>query len=134
MHVGTYLKKLKILCLQSQHILPLLILVVNNKGQYKVNSEIHNINTRQNSNLHLPSSNSATYQTGIYCCGKEIFNNQPSPTKNLSNNTTQFKSDLQSYLCTNSFHSLCEYFKVNIEWKCLVYYPKCSFWTKLLLF
>ena len=37
--------------LQSQYILTLLLFVVNNKDQYKVNSEIHSINTRQNSNL-----------------------------------------------------------------------------------
>ena len=47
------LKTLKISTLQSQYVLSLLLLVVNNKDKYKANSEIHSINTRQNSNLNL---------------------------------------------------------------------------------
>jgi hypothetical protein len=39
--------------------------VVNNKGKYEVNLEIHSLNTRQNSSLHPPSSNLATHQKGI---------------------------------------------------------------------
>jgi len=44
-------KKLNILPLQSKYMLSLL-LVVNNKDNYEENSEIHSINTRQNSNLN----------------------------------------------------------------------------------
>ena len=40
-------KKLKI------STLSLLLIVVNNKDKYKANSEIHSINTRQNSNFNL---------------------------------------------------------------------------------
>jgi hypothetical protein len=45
-------KKLKILPLQLQYMVSLLLLVVSNKDKYKANSEIHRINTRQNSNLN----------------------------------------------------------------------------------
>jgi len=38
-------KKLKILPIQSQYMLSLLLLVVNNKDKYKANSEIRSINT-----------------------------------------------------------------------------------------
>jgi IS1 family transposase len=44
-------KLLKLLPLQSQYILSLVIFMVNIKNQFKVNSEIHSINTRNNSNL-----------------------------------------------------------------------------------
>jgi len=41
----------------SQYILSLLIVGVNNREQFLKNSEIHNINTRHSSNLHLHSAN-----------------------------------------------------------------------------
>ena len=65
-------KKLKILPLVSQYILSLLIFVVNN--QFLINSEIHNINTRHSSNLHLSSANLDIYQEGVYCSGSKVFN------------------------------------------------------------
>lgn len=46
-----FFKILNLLSLQSQYIHVLLFLV-NIEDNYKVNSEIHRINTRQNSNLH----------------------------------------------------------------------------------
>jgi len=46
------LKELNILPLVSQYILSLLTFVSNNREQYFTDSEIHNINTRHNSNLH----------------------------------------------------------------------------------
>jgi hypothetical protein len=49
-------KMLNILPLQSQYILSLVLFVVNNKNQFKVNSEIHSINTRNNSNVFQPLS------------------------------------------------------------------------------
>jgi hypothetical protein len=50
-------KHLRILPLQSQYILSLLLFVVDNKNLFHVNSEINSINTRQNSNLHQPQAN-----------------------------------------------------------------------------
>jgi hypothetical protein len=67
-----HFKKLKILPLQSQYILSLLLFVVGNRSYFKENSDIHNINTRTKSNLHQPLANSSTYQkehitTGLRC-------------------------------------------------------------------
>ena len=42
-------KKLGILPLMSQYIFSLLLFNVNNKGLFQINSEIHSINTRNNS-------------------------------------------------------------------------------------
>jgi hypothetical protein len=83
-----HFKKLKILPLQSQYIL-LLFVVVN--GDYlKVNSEIHNINTRNKLNLHLSISNLSVHQKGTYCSGIKVFNSLPSQIKDLSHNRNQF--------------------------------------------
>ena len=61
----------------SPTTLSLLIFVVNNKNHFYVNSEIHSINTRQNSNLHQPQANLTLYHKGAYYSGIEVFNNLP---------------------------------------------------------
>jgi len=61
-----HFKKLKILPLQSQYILSLFLFVVDNGDYFRVNSEIHNINTGNKLNLHLPISNLSVYQKGTY--------------------------------------------------------------------
>ena len=47
-------QNVKILPLQSQFILSLLIFVVNNKNKFKLNSDVHHINTRQKCNFQQP--------------------------------------------------------------------------------
>jgi hypothetical protein len=65
-------QELKILPRKSQYAeLP----CVNNRDQFFINSEVHNINTRHSSNFHLPSANLDIYHNGIYYSGiKKIFN------------------------------------------------------------
>jgi hypothetical protein len=59
-------KELNILPLMSQCILSVLTFVSNNGEQYFAGSEIHNINTRHTSNLHLPRAHLNTYQKGVF--------------------------------------------------------------------
>jgi hypothetical protein len=59
-----HFKKLQILPLQSQYILSLWLFVINNRNYFKVNCEIHNINTRTKSKLHRPISNLSAYRKG----------------------------------------------------------------------
>ena len=70
-------KKLNILPLMSQYILSLLTFVSNYKEQYFANSEIHNINTRHSSDLHLPRTHLNIYQKRVYYSGIKIFNSLP---------------------------------------------------------
>jgi hypothetical protein len=98
--------KLKILPLISQCILSLLIFVVNNRDQFLINSEIHNINIRHISNLLLPLGNSGIYQKGVYYSDIKIFNSLPFNIKKFSNNLRTFKSALKHFLYMNSFYSL----------------------------
>jgi hypothetical protein len=60
------LKNRKILPLRSQYILSFLLFVVNNKNKFKLNSDVHNINTIQKYNFHQPSSNLSLHQKGLY--------------------------------------------------------------------
>jgi hypothetical protein len=39
-----------------------LSLVINNRQHFKINSDIHNINTRNNLDLHYPQSHMSVYQ------------------------------------------------------------------------
>jgi hypothetical protein len=66
---------LRILPLQSQYIISFLLFFVDNKNLFIVNSEIHSINTRQNSNLHQSQANLTLYQKGAYYSGIKDFNN-----------------------------------------------------------
>jgi hypothetical protein len=49
-------RKLKILPLQFQYTYLLLSFVINNRQHFKINSDIHNINTRNSLDLHYPVS------------------------------------------------------------------------------
>jgi hypothetical protein len=99
--------------LQSQYILSLLLFIVVNGDYFKVNSEIHNINTRNKQNLHLPISNLSVYQKRTYYSRVKMFNSLPSQIKDLSHNGKQFKRALKNFLYFHSFYTLDEYFSCN---------------------
>jgi hypothetical protein len=101
-------QELKILPLQSQHIYLLLSFAINNRQHFKINSDIHNINTRSNLDLHYPQSHLLVYQKDAHYTGIKVFNRLPVPIKQLSHDTKQFKMTLKG------FYSLDEYFKYNM--------------------
>ena len=76
-------KKMRILPLQSQYILSLLLFIVNNKNFSHVNSEIHGLNITKNSNLHQPQANLSLYQKGAYYSGIKVFNSLPFNIKKI---------------------------------------------------
>ena len=89
--------------------------MIKNKNQSQVNSEIHQINTRQHVNLHQPSVNATKYQKGVHCIGVKVFGMLPFYIKAESDNPKKFKALLQKYLCENSFFSLVEYFERQVK-------------------
>jgi hypothetical protein len=106
-------KNLKILPFHSQYTLSFLLFAVGNKSTYNLNSDIHNINTRQKLNFHQHSSNLSLYQKGVHSFSMKVFNNLPQSLKKLTDNSKQFKTALKHYLHTHSFYSIDEYFNVN---------------------
>jgi hypothetical protein len=70
-------KELNILPIPSQYILSILLFVTKNKDQFLSNSQVHKINTRQSSNLYIPTANLIMYQNGVYYSGIKIYNNLP---------------------------------------------------------
>ena len=72
--------------------------MIDSGDYFKVNSEIHNINTGNKSNLHLPISNLSVYQKGTYYTGIRVLNSLPSQIKELCHNRAQFKRALKNFL------------------------------------
>jgi hypothetical protein len=90
------LKKLQILILQSQYFFSLLVFVVKNRSYFILNSDIHDINTRFNQNLHLPSTNLTLLQKGVFSSGSKIYNQLPLRIKMLYKDIKHFKSSLRT--------------------------------------
>ena len=103
-------KELNTLPIQSQYIRSILLFVTKNKDQFLFNSQVHKINTRQTSNLYVPTANLATYQKGVYYSGINIYNHLPTAIKDLSGAKNKFQLALKISLLHNSFYSLEEYF------------------------
>jgi len=74
-------KQLRILPLPSQYIFSILLFVVTNKKLFQLNSQVHNIHTRYNDNLHLLSTGLTLVQKGVAYSGCKIYNHLPSQIK-----------------------------------------------------
>ena len=61
----------------------------------------------------LQMQNLPTFQKGPFYFGIKVFNHLPTSIKNTSHVINQFRSVLKSFLLTNSFYLLEEYFVWN---------------------
>ena len=59
-------------------------------NQFLLNFEIHNIDTRQRANFHVPSVNVTKYQRGVYSIGVKVFNMLLSYIKTEFDNPKKF--------------------------------------------
>jgi len=64
-----HFRRLKILPVQSQYLLSLLLFVAENTDYFRLNSKIHSFNTKNKCNLHLPPTKLTTFQKGPYYSG-----------------------------------------------------------------
>jgi len=103
-------KSLNILPLQSQYILSLAMFVVGNFEEFTTNSDIHSLNTRQKSHLHLPSTRMTKCQKGVYYMGVKIYNKLPFKIRSLSSNKKQFHKTLKKFLLLGSFYTVEEFY------------------------
>jgi len=106
-------KQLRILPLPSQYIFSILLFVVTNKKLFQLNSQVHNIHTRYNDNLHLLSTGLTLAQKGEAYSGCKIYNHLPSQIKKISNNVALFKTPLTKFLLQHIFYSVDEYYQQN---------------------
>jgi len=108
-----YFKKLKILPLHFQYLLSLLLFVAENTDYFSFNTEIHSFNTKNKSNLHLPSSKLTKFQKGSYYSGIKAFNNLPTYIKSLLQDKKQFKRALKNFFHLHSFYNLNDFYNHN---------------------
>jgi hypothetical protein len=87
--------------------------VVKNKELFKMNSDVHNFNTRSNYDLHLPAANLTIFQNGVWYSGIKVYNRLPTNIKQSSNNKPKFKMALKRFVFKNSFYTLEEYYNWN---------------------
>jgi hypothetical protein len=99
-------KLLKILTLTYQYIYSLVMSVVNNMELCAENSEMHTTVTRNNSNLHLPSSKLTVFQEGSQYFGIKVYNSLPGNIKQLSKSKNQFKKASLQFLHLHSFYNM----------------------------
>ena len=90
-------KNLKILPLMSQYVFSVTKFIIKHKHQFTVNWEIHNINTRQHSNLNQPIPNLTGFKHGIYCSGVKIYNNLPLYIKQVVDDPRTFELKLKTF-------------------------------------
>jgi hypothetical protein len=102
-------KELKILPFFSRYIYSGLIYLASNIQLYTMNREVHNYNTRNSSNFHMPNANLTKYQKGVYYMGFKLYNQLPIDIKNSVNNQKLSGSALKSFLHSNSFYTLEEF-------------------------
>ena len=106
-------KQLQILTFPSQYIFSLLVFVAKHRDLFLSNSNIHNISTCYNDNLHLPTTNLTLVQKGVLYSGSEIYNNLPPHMKDHSEDLKYFKSKLKSFLIEHTLYSLEEFYQVT---------------------
>ena len=106
-------KQLEILPLHTQYILSTVLYVLINKNLYTTNQNIHQINMRYNSNLHLSTCNLTLYQKGAYFSGIKLFNPLPQTLKHFSNDIKAFKPALVRFLNLHSFYLVEEYLQLK---------------------
>jgi len=72
--------------------------VVKNKYLIKSNSDVHNLSTRYNSDLHLPTVNLTIFQKGVFYLGIKMYNHRPQSLKELSHDVRWFRLALKRIL------------------------------------
>jgi len=92
-------------------IYSLLVFVNKNRQLFLSNSEIHELNTRYNQNLHLPSTNLTLVQKGVLYSGNKIYSRLPLSKKAHSSNAKRFKATLKRYLIEHVFYGIDEYYQ-----------------------
>jgi IS1 family transposase len=99
-------KKLEILPVPYQYIFSLMNFLINNQQNFKTNSSVHSINSRNKHHLHRPVANLSCFQKSAFYSCIRMFNSLPRSLANLKNEKAQFKVALRRYLNVHSFYSI----------------------------
>jgi hypothetical protein len=84
--------------------------MVTNKSLFRLNSDINNFNTRNNSKFFQVTTHLTMFQKSPTYAGVKIYNHLPADTKDLADDTKSFKKALKNYLHVHSFYAVDEFF------------------------
>jgi hypothetical protein len=84
LNISIWFKKLEILPILSLYVYFLMLFVVDNWHYFQTNSSVHEINTRYNNHLYIPTVTPTAIQRGSKYCIK-IFNKLPTEISVLKN-------------------------------------------------
>jgi hypothetical protein len=87
-------KRLDILPVPCQYMFSLMTFVVDNMGSFQTNLFVHDLNTRNKTQLHRPVANLTCFQRGVFYAAVKIFNSLPTSVANRRHDKKQFKSAL----------------------------------------
>jgi hypothetical protein len=104
-----FFKILNILPLASQYILSLALFMVTSKSLFRLNSDIHNFNTRNNSKFFQVTTHLTMFQKSLAYAGIKIYNHLPADIKDLADDIKSFKKVLKNYLHVHSFYTVDEF-------------------------
>jgi len=79
------------------------LFIVKNREFFSSNSDVHNINTRSNSDLPLPKGNLTVFQKGLFYFEIRVLNEFPTTIEDLSYDVKQMKLPLKSFFFLNPF-------------------------------
>jgi hypothetical protein len=99
-------KQQQILTMYGQYIYSLLMFVNKSKDIFFPNSDILDINTRYNLNLHFPLTNLELVQRGVFYSGVKIFNHLPTSIICHFREYKCFKNKLRSFLLEHSLYCI----------------------------
>ena len=91
-------KELQILTLHSQYIYSLLTFVIKNRYLLKSNSDVHNLTTWYNSDLHFPTAKLTIFQKGVFYSGIKMYSPFPQSLKELSHDCRRVRLRLKRIL------------------------------------
>jgi hypothetical protein len=80
--------------------------VMENRGLFTPNNDIHDYSTRHNLDFHLPTTHLSIVQRGVMYSSCRIFNSLPTHFKIHVDNPRHFKKITKKYLMEHSFYRL----------------------------
>jgi hypothetical protein len=99
----------------SIYIYSLLLFVIDNRQHFRLNSDIHNINTRNTLDFHYPQACLSVYQKGAHYTRIRLFNRLPGSIRQLFQDPKQFQMILKGILYVHFFNSMDKYFRYKMD-------------------
>lgn len=103
-------RKQRILTITGIYIFKISCFMHKNKKKFKLNTDIHNYQTRRAQEIHISNFNTSSFRKSPYCAGSYIYNKLPVVIRNATTFKI-FRKKIQMFLIENCFYNLKEFFE-----------------------